>query len=133
MKADLPPFVPQNDLERALAQAQGGRMAMPDFLDLFGQSDIFVPSGGEIAASGEGFRPLLFDRDGTAMVACFTAAERIGRHVQATPYCLQVKGLAFLRNLAAEVGVVVNPGHEVGFELSPAGVARIIATSASRA
>jgi hypothetical protein len=133
LKADPPSFRPHNDLERALMQAQTGRMGMPGFLDLFSRSDIFVPSGDAMGANGEGFQPLLFDRDGTAMVACFTAAERIGRHARIAPYCLQIEGLAFLRRLPPNVGVVVNPGHEAGFELSPSGIARIVAAPTSRA
>lgn len=133
VKADLPPFRAENDLERALVQAQAGRLAMPEFLDLFGRSDLFVPSGDAVAADGEGFRPVLFDRDGTDMIACFTAIARIGRHAQTAPYCLQIEGLAFLRRLTPETGVVVNPGQEVGFELSPAGIARMIAAAGPRA
>ena len=62
-------FVPVNALERGLEGARAGRSSMSDFLRLFGESDVIVPSGSEIMPDGSGFQAVLFDKSGTQMVA----------------------------------------------------------------
>lgn len=120
-------FQPANELETALVRAQSGGTPMEDFLKLFVTADIAVPSGGEITRDGQGFQPLLFDKEGTPMVACFTALGRAGRFAHQTPYCLQIKAGEFLRRIPSGHGLVVNPGESVGFDIAPDGIQRIVA------
>ncbi|EGF91541.1 hypothetical protein ABI_29580 [Asticcacaulis biprosthecium C19] len=60
------------------------------------------------------------------MVACFTALERIADASKLAPYCLTIRGGEFLRRIPHEFGLVVNPGHEVGFDVPPIGLRKII-------
>ena len=120
-------FVPVNALERGLEGARAGRSSMSDFLRLFGESDVIVPSGSEIMPDGSGFQAVLFDKSGTQMVACFTAMERIGDFSRLAPYCLSIKGIEFLQRILAGYGLVVNPGQSVGFDVTPDGLRQIVA------
>jgi len=92
---------------------------------LFSKSEISVPSAAEVMADGGGFQPLLFKKNGAQMVACFTAMARIGSFADQTPYSLTIKGSELLRRIPAGYGLVVNPGQEVGFDVSPDGLKRI--------
>lgn len=119
-------FVPMNELELSLENARAGQIPMPDFIRTFVESDLAVPSGGEIMSDGSGFEPLLFDKGGIKMVSCFTAKERIGSFSERAPYCLVINGKEFLRRLPPDYGLVINPGHSVGFDISPEGISRIV-------
>jgi hypothetical protein len=120
-------FIPVNVLESELEGARAGRSSMPDFLRLFSESDLIVPSGSEIMPDGSGFQPVLFDKGGTEMVACFTAMERIGDFSRLAPYCLSIRGSEFLQRIPAGYGLVVNPGQSVGFDVTPDGLRQIVA------
>lgn len=124
---DVADFTPGNDLERALESARAGRSSMPAFLRVFRQSKVFVSSGAEIKPDGSGFQPVLFDKEGVQMVACFTAMERIGRFASLAPYCLAIKGGEFLQRIPEGYGLVVNPGQPVGFDVTPDGIRAIVA------
>lgn len=119
-------FDPINELEAALQKARSGSLPMSDFIKLFVSSELAVPSGEEVMADGSGFRPLLFDKGQVKMVACFTAKERIGAFAARAPYCLVIKGRDFLRRVPPNYGLVINPGHSIGFEISPEGLLNIV-------
>lgn len=99
---------------------------MPEFLRLFSESDISVPNVAEVMPDGSGFQPLLFDKEGVQMVACFTAMARSGPFVDQAPYALTIKGGEFLRRIPGGYGLVVNPGQSVGFDVSPDGLAKLV-------
>jgi hypothetical protein len=119
-------FSPLNDLEIALVEARSGRLLMSGFIKVFVGNDLAVPSGREVMANGDGFQPVLFDKNGVKMVACFTAKERIGRIAGRAPYCLAMKGMEFLRRVPPGYGLVINPGQSVGFDISPDGLSSIV-------
>jgi len=118
-------FHPRNNLESALERARSGQISMPDFFHLLAKSDLAVPSVSAVEPDGSGFQPLLFDKEGAQMVACFTAIERIGEFAKRAPYCLTVQGNMFLRRIPAGYGLVLNPGQPSGFDIAPEGVSRI--------
>jgi len=60
------------------------------------------------------------------MLALFTDKERVKQVGNIAKYCLVMTGLDVLRRLPLGHGVVVNPGLDVGFELSPEGVVKIV-------
>lgn len=122
----MPSFAPLNDLESLLIQAKAGQVPMRDLMRALVISDVVLPSGSEVLADGTGLEPLLFSKEKVQMVACFTDKSRIGEYVKMTPYCLVMKGRSFLRGIPAGHGVVVNPGQEVGFDISPDGVSEIL-------
>lgn len=113
-------------LDRAIAAAQAGRGSVASMLSALLDATLAVPSGDAVEADGRGFRPVLFDRAGVPMVACFTARERIGALAETAPFALEMQGRAFLSRIPSGHGVVVDPGHPLGFEIDPAGLARLL-------
>jgi hypothetical protein len=124
--SNMTSFKAVNALESELESARVGRSSMPEFLRLLSESDVVVPSAGEVMPDGSGFQPLLFDKEGTQMVACFTAKERIGRYADIASYCLTINGGEFLQRIPPSYGLVVNPGQSVGFDITPEGLGKII-------
>ena len=119
-------FTPANALEVALAQARSGELPIAQLIPILLESNVAVPSAGEVLATGAGFQPLLFDKGGVQMLGCFTDKARFGDFISMTPFCLEIKGRELLRRLPPNCGLVVNPGIDVGFELSPDGVRNIL-------
>jgi|SRR5690348_14161419 len=119
-------FVPMNELESMLVKAKNGQVPVSDLMGKLVDSDVVLPSGSEVLADGTGFEPLLFSKEKVQMVACFTDKSRIGEYVKMTPYCLVMKGKDFLRGIPSGHGVVVNPGQEVGFDISPDGIGKVL-------
>ena len=60
------------------------------------------------------------------MIATFTTTEQIGDLAKLAPYALKMPTRDFLARVPAGHVVVVNPGQEAGFELDPAGLARLM-------
>lgn len=118
-------FIPLNDLEKLLIQTQVQTRNFNDFLTAFMKSDLCVPSASEIQADGSGFVPLLFDKQGTQMLSAFTALSRAALYKDMTPYCLSMKGSELLARMPRDCGLVVNPGYDKGFDISPAGLEKI--------
>ncbi len=118
---------PVTALESKLEEARSGQSSMSDFLHTFSESNIIVPSGSEIMPDGSGFQPVMFDKGGSQMVACFTAMERIGDFARVASYCLSIKGSEFLKRIPTGYGLVVNPGQSLGFDVTPDGIRQIVA------
>ncbi|MBB1089312.1 SseB family protein [Lysobacter sp. SG-8] len=124
-----PQFVPANDLEALLLQAQLGRVPASEFLDALLSSQVVVLLDKDPGPSGvwdNSASPLvLSNSSGSPVLAMFTAAER------STPWHKQLPRFEFgllvqfqwlLRGIASNVGIVINPGHPVGLELAPEAV-----------
>jgi len=119
-------LIPENELENLLIKAQEKQMDFRDFIDSFLKADIFVPSGDEVMSDGAGMAPLLFKKDDTQMMGVFTSLSKVDLFKDKAPYCLSVKGREFLSRMPSEYGLVVNPGFDKGFELSPSGIKEIL-------
>lgn len=117
-------------IEQAIADARAGRIGVAEMLPLLLDGDLVVPSGGEVRDDGQGFQPVLFDREGVPMIAAFTTLDRVGETAKLAPFALSIKGRAFLALVPADHGVVINPGWPEGFEIDPAGLRRLIADAA---
>lgn len=116
-----------NAIERAIGEAKAGTIGIDAMLDTLLDSALVVPSGSEIGADGTGFQPVLFDRDGTPMVAVFTTPERIGEIGEIAKYALSISAREFVRRVPSGHGVVINPGQDLGFEIDAAGLQRLVA------
>ena len=114
-------------LDTAIAAAKGGRAPMDELFRALLAAELAIPSAGEVMADGSGFQPVLFDKAGVPMVACFTSRERMAGLVDLAPYALMMNGRAFLSRVPPGHGVVVNPGAAEGFDISPEGLARVLA------
>jgi hypothetical protein len=55
-------FIPPNNLEAALVQAQHGRLPIKKPLQMFANPELAAPSATEIMKDGSGFEPLLFPK-----------------------------------------------------------------------
>lgn len=122
----MSPFIPLNEFERVLHAAQQGRATVPDLLRAFAAADLMVPSASEVRADGSGLEPIALNPGAASRVACFSDPGRIDSFAQIAPYAVRMKGIDLLRWLPAELGLIVNPGHEVGFELPAQGVANAL-------
>lgn len=118
-------FTPCNSLESALLEAKEGSVSVLEFLGVFVKSEVYVPSSTVVDLNGTGFCPLLFDKEGSTLVSAFTERQRITPFVDKVPYCLAMKGGEFLQRIPSEFGVVINPGWEVGMEVTSQGVQEI--------
>lgn len=121
------PFTPLNSFESLLAAAQAGQADIRKVISALIQAELAIPSGAQVMADGRGFQPLVFPKEGVQMVACFSDRSRIGEFASTAPYCLMLNGGDFLRRMPSGYGLVVNPGQSVGFDVSPDGIARIVA------
>jgi len=119
-------FRPLNELELALDQAQGGRLGVSELMRVLLSSKLAVPSAEEVMADGSGFSPLLFNKNGVQMLACFSDKSRVGEFADMTPYCLMMQGRELLRRMPPGYGLVINPGLAVGFDMTPDGILRIV-------
>ncbi|MCG7286414.1 SseB family protein [Cellulomonas sp. ACRRI] len=82
-------------------------------------AELVVPSGGAVGPNFEGFVPVLFDRGETPMLAVFTSLELTTRVSHQARFALTMTGRDLVLRMPRGHGLVVNPGHEVGFELFP--------------
>jgi hypothetical protein len=120
-------FVSLNELESTLLAARQGHVPTGDFVQQLLLSEIALPTASEVQADGSGFEPVLFEKQGTTMLAAFTAKERVAQLGQMAQFCLMIKGAEVLRRIPKGYGLVVNPGLKVGFEISPEGISEILA------
>lgn len=126
------PLIPSNPLEAALVAARKGEIPLAAFVAKLMESDIAVPSATEVQADGDGFSPVVLDKEGTGMVAVFSSLER-ARNLEAhVRYVLTMNARAFFGVLLPGVGVVLNPGFAEGIDVSPEGVADILRDFAER-
>lgn len=119
-------FEPQNDFEIALCRAKTGAMPVQDMLRELVEAMLVVPSETEVMPDGSGMRPLVFKRENIQLVACFSEKIRIGQFASKAPFCLEIKGAELLTRLPQDHGIVINPSADVGLDISPEGIARII-------
>ena len=102
------------------------RIAMAEFMRGFAISNVELPSAEEVHGNGAGLSPILFDKDGVMMLAIFTDKSRIGAYVERAPYCVSMKAIDVMRRLPPGVGIVVNPGFKLGFDISPEGIKEVL-------
>jgi hypothetical protein len=117
--------IPGPELEELIARAmQGERL---DVIEAMLRSQLVVPSGGEIGPNFEGFVPVLFDRDGTPMLAVFTSLERTTPVTKLAKYAITMTGRDLVIRMPGGHGIVLNPGHDVGLEILPEAIETILA------
>lgn len=125
-------FEPLNELESALVQAQAGSLSVPDFLGKLSTSQVFVLLDKDPGPSGlwdNSAAPMVLSNSaGAPVLALFTAPARSDGWPAQIPrfsFGLLTDFGWLLRGIAKGVGIVVNPGHSVGLELSPERVAKL--------
>ena len=122
---NTPNFVPLNPVEKSLIKAKKGEITLPELIQVLLSNKLFVPSVEVVDEKGEGFVPLLFDRDGTPMAAVFTDKSRADAHKSRIKDLIVVSFKDVLNNIPENYGLVINPGYTEGLELLSHGIKNI--------
>lgn len=120
---------PFNDLERILEQAHQGVVPVEAFLNALVKERVYMLIDKEIPAGGKwdnSIRPMvLTNLEGAPLFALFTAPERAEvwpERFEEFQYQVQIDFLWLLERMAPSAGLVVNPGWQLGMELSAQGL-----------
>jgi len=120
-------FEPKNDLEQRLLDAQEGRLEGEAFMRALLTSSVFMPVQDSETISGlqanTRAKPLaLKDEDGTDILIIFTSPERAKDFLKDYPGydggLLEGFG-KLLSKMGSGFGIALNPGWEVGIDMSP--------------
>ena len=134
-----PPFDPANELERALADAQGGRLSVAHLMATLLLSQVFVlldQDPGPSNAWNDSASPLvLTGSGGSPMLAIFTSPVRSSDWSMRFPqfaFGLRTDFKWLLKGVAPGVGIVINPGSSIGMEMPPSGVSQLRTETSDR-
>lgn len=125
-------FEPLNDLELRLLKAQDGTLSAPDFLDSLLADQVFVLLDKPVGADAEwdaSINPLVLTSESDEpMFAIFSAVERAEQWTDQLPQfenALQVDMRWLLTAMSDGVGIVLNPGFDLGMEMIPDAVVQL--------
>ena len=129
---NTPQFVPANDLETALVDAQKGQRSVPEFFGALLRSQVYLLLDKEIGPDGQldpSINPcVLSNAAGAPMLAAFTAPERASGWAERLPQFAHGVLVSFpwvLLRLGPQVGVVLNPEGKVGVEIGADALAQL--------
>lgn len=124
--AGFTPEEPQNDLEATLLAGQQDPEKAGDVIATFLNSEIFFLSSEEVTEESKDVAPLVLQNpDGEPRIAVFSDLRRVPeQYLEAAPYGVKVTGAAVVQNLNG-AGLVLNAGHQIGFEIPAEGVEAI--------
>jgi hypothetical protein len=118
---------PLAGIETVLDEAMSGRLSMQDFLVRFAEAPIIVVSAQDAAVDRGQLQPMLFSPNDVTVMAVFTARDRANAWSAEAPFSVTLTGLEVFEGLGEGIGLVVNPGSGLGFEMDPEGVPAIVA------
>ena len=121
-------MTPGEALQQLVREGMAGRATGAQVVEALLATELVVPSGAPVGPNFAGFVPVLYDRDGTQMLAVFTTFDRVGQVATLARYALTIVGRELLRIMPPGAGLVLDPGHSEGFELLPDAIARLRAT-----
>lgn len=128
------PFIPENELEKALVQASHDAAAAPAFYRLLLESDLLVlgtvadhdEEGTEFALAPGGQISLVSgEKNGTRYLPVFSSLKRMQDYLTQESKYLRVNGRA-LFDLARGAPITLNPASEYGKELAPEQVLQLL-------
>jgi hypothetical protein len=128
------PFIPENELERALVKAVQDRAAAPDFYRLLLDSDLLVLGSAEgqddatekfALAPGGKLNLVIGTKNGGQFLPVFSSLVRMQDYVKQGGKYLSVNGRALL-DVTRGAPITLNPASEYGKELSPAEVQQLL-------
>ena len=121
---EAPAFVPANELETALVEAQNGQRTVPEFFGSLLRSQVYLLLDREIGADGQldaSVNPcVLSNAAGSPVLAAFTSPERANGWTERLPQFAHGLLVSFpwvLLRLGPKVGLVLNPECAVGVEI----------------
>ena len=107
------------ELERMIVLAQADRVTGEAVLRVFADSRVVIPSGTPVSHNLSQLQPLLFDNNGTSMLAAFTHLDQIGDFAELAAFSLTIMGRLLLVSMPPGAGLVLNPSRSIGLELQP--------------
>ncbi|MFP3580722.1 SseB family protein [Arthrobacter sp. fls2-241-R2A-200] len=118
---------PLNELELKLAAAEQPDANPVEVILAFLNNEVYLVSSEAVDGPDSSVEPLvLANADGQPVLAVFSHPSRVDeRFLEAAPHVLGTLGSAILGNIGNELGMVINPGSEYGFEIDPEGIANI--------
>lgn len=127
-------FEPHNDLERRLVAAQQGDIPGDTFMAELLEAQVFMPVQEDPQLAGiqtsDKANPLTMeDAGGNTVLLLFTSSDRAESVVRHMPEYVGGRLAEFkwvLDQVGFGVGIALNPGWEVGFDLDPASVEELI-------
>lgn len=117
-------FKAKNNLELLLEKAQNGEIDFDTFMKNFLIEEIIVPSSVKIIDGN--FEPLLFNKEGTYMMASFTSSDLLSLYMNEVEQYLVISGKQTLEQIPDGIGIVINPGYKIGFDISPKGIKQVL-------
>lgn len=116
-----------NELESQLARGRSEESGPVDVILALLNNEVFVLSRDEVKDESGSVEPLLLtNKEGGPMLAVFSHPSRVPEaYAETAPYALGLHGSTVIHSLGEDTGMVINPGHELGFEIDPEGVANI--------
>ncbi|MEZ2388457.1 SseB family protein [bacterium RCC_150] len=122
-----PDSQPLNDLEAKLAKAGQADANPVDVILAFLNSEVYILSSDSLDGPDSSVEPLVLSNvEGQPVLAVFSHPSRVEQHfLEAAPNVLGTRGSAILDNIGDELGLVINPGSQHGFEMGPEGIANV--------
>ncbi len=120
------PDEPQTHLETVLHEGQADEAMAGQVIATFLSEEVFFLSREQVTEETDNVQPLLLqNKDGEPVIALFTHVNRIPEtYIAEAPFAVRVVGAAVIDNLSG-AGLVLNPGHQLGFEIPADGVEAI--------
>ncbi|MGD8709045.1 MAG: SseB family protein [Ectothiorhodospiraceae bacterium] len=122
---------PDTELEYTLAAAQNGEISSLDFLTHLSEAKVFILINQSVAeeAAPEELEPLILQGpDETPMLAVFTQSDRAAVITEQFPdfaFTLELDFKWVVANCGEAMGVVLNPGWNVGATLPPEAISHL--------
>ncbi len=122
-----PESLPLNDLESKLAKSGQPDANPVDVILAFLNNEVYILSTDNLDKPDAAVEPLvLANSEGQPVLAVFSHPSRVESHfLEAAPNVLGTHGSAILDSIGDELGLVINPGSEHGFEMGPEGIANV--------
>ncbi|OFI37216.1 hypothetical protein BIU82_08985 [Arthrobacter sp. SW1] len=118
---------PLNELEENLAKAGQPDANPVDVILSFLNNEVYILSTEALDSPDASVEPLILSNvDGQPVLAVFSHPSRVDAHfLEAAPNVLATHGSSILDSIGTEIGLVINPGSEHGFEMGPEGIANV--------
>jgi hypothetical protein len=116
---ELLAFVPENDFERAIAEAKAERISVDAMLAAAAEAILTVPSIAPVTPDGTGFEPLLMRAGVHKLIACFSAPSRHALYRDRAPHSFELPGREVFLRIPPPYGAIVNPGYSAQLILTP--------------
>ncbi|TWT38678.1 SseB family protein [Blastopirellula retiformator] len=113
---------PTNDLERALAAAESGRLDQRELFKIFVHSEVYEIAAQPQAKDSPVFPLALHDPEQGRMIAVFSSSDHALRYREQAPLLLPLQGSQVLEQVPAGHGVVLNPGSPISLTIPGYGV-----------